>query len=149
MDVMIIRNGTKRKGLIKKTLERCKSLASGMMKKGGLTSNDLIRKSKSFPCIASSSKEVYVGPEKQRFVIKTEYVNHPLFKMLLEEAESEYGYNCGGPLVLPCEVSFFVKVLAEMDSKEENDELQGGGAVNLCSPYYLLTPPRMIAINQF
>ncbi|GAA0160455.1 hypothetical protein LIER_39045 [Lithospermum erythrorhizon] len=171
MDVMIIKNGTKRKGLIKKTLERCKSLASGMMKKGGLTSNDLIRKSKSFPCISSSSREgnegstscnikkinccpegcfsVYVGPEKQRFVIKTEYVNHPLFKMLLEEAESEYGYNCGGPLVLPCEVSFFVKVLAEMDSKEENDELQGGGGVNHCSPYYLLTPPRMIAINQF
>lgn len=46
---------------------------------------------------------VYVGPDRQRFVVKTTRINHPLFKVLLEEAEKEYGYNCDGPLVLPCD----------------------------------------------
>ncbi|KAF7124982.1 hypothetical protein RHSIM_Rhsim12G0096300 [Rhododendron simsii] len=62
---------------------------------------------------------VYVGPQKQRFVIKTENANHPLFQILLEEAASEYGYNNEGPLELPCDVDLFVKVLVEMDSSDE------------------------------
>ncbi|KAK9751192.1 hypothetical protein RND81_02G249000 [Saponaria officinalis] len=59
---------------------------------------------------------VYVGPERERFVLKVESTNHPLFKMLLEEAEMEYGYNSNGPLVLPCDVDVFVKVLYDMDA---------------------------------
>ncbi|KAI3785897.1 hypothetical protein L1987_45023 [Smallanthus sonchifolius] len=58
---------------------------------------------------------VYVGPDKQRFAVKTKYVNHPLFTMLLEDAETEYGYNCDGPILLPCDVDLFYKVLAEME----------------------------------
>ncbi|KAF8037001.1 hypothetical protein BT93_B0043 [Corymbia citriodora subsp. variegata] len=60
---------------------------------------------------------VYVGEEeqKERFVVKTEYLNHPLFKSLLEDAESEYGFCCQGPLSLPCHPDFFFKVLAEME----------------------------------
>lgn len=83
---------------------------------------------------------VYVGPEKERFVIKTEYANHPLFKMLLEEAEMEYGYNPNGPIALPCEVELFHKILNEMDS----DEIPRG-----CSfakgyvAYHLLSPSRV------
>ncbi|KAG9136819.1 hypothetical protein Leryth_004573 [Lithospermum erythrorhizon] len=172
MDV-VLGNGTKKKNLIEKTFERCKSFAIGMKKKGGSTSYVLPRKSKSMPCVSlsSSSKEeiesssctnikkrrvtpegcfsVYVGAEKQRFVIRTIYVNHPLFKILLEEAESEYGYNSEGPLVLPCQVSLFVKVLAQMDSEDENDnEIQCGNRYP-CSPYHLLSSPRAIAANQF
>ncbi|KAK9751193.1 hypothetical protein RND81_02G249100 [Saponaria officinalis] len=67
---------------------------------------------------------VYVGPERERFVMKVESTNHPLFKMLLEEAEMEYGYNSNGPLVLPCDVDVFIKVLYDMDA----DRQQG------CSP---------------
>jgi len=169
MDMSLGNNLMKRKGLLKKTLERCKTFAAGMKNKGGSTSHVLTRRSKSWPnrTSLSSSKEgnecnsinkrrvtpegcfsVYVGPEKQRFVIKTAYVNHPLFKMLLEEAESEYGYNCEGPLVLPCEVSLFVKVLVEMDSEEESDEIQCAARYP-CSPYHLLASPRSLAINQF
>lgn len=62
---------------------------------------------------------VYVGPKKQRFVIRTQCLNHPLFKALLEEAESEYGYNSEGPLELPCEVDIFIKVLIEMDDSDD------------------------------
>lgn len=65
---------------------------------------------------------VYVGPERQRFVIKTEYANHPLFKMLLEDAEMEYGYCSEGPILLPCDVDLFYKVLAEMDHSKKIDE---------------------------
>eukprot|EP01018_Ginkgo_biloba_P022455 Gb_27169 [translate_table: standard] len=54
---------------------------------------------------------VYVGQERKRFVIKTEHVNHPLFKMLLDEAEKEYGFENEGPLALPCQVAFFHKIL--------------------------------------
>ena len=83
---------------------------------------------------------VYVGPEKQRFVIKTKYVNHPLFKVLLEEAETENGFMSDGPILLPCDVNLFYKVLAEMDSgKCENQVYMRskscGLAYGLCNPY--------------
>ncbi|CAA0806909.1 SAUR-like auxin-responsive protein family [Striga hermonthica] len=70
---------------------------------------------------------VYVGPKKRRFVIKTEFVNHPLFRMLLEDAELEYGFANTGPLHLPCEVDLFVKVLAQMECQEDDDDDDGGG----------------------
>ncbi|KAK4436836.1 hypothetical protein Salat_0017500 [Sesamum alatum] len=111
---------------------------------------------------------VYVGPEKQRFVIKTEYANHPLFKMLLEDAELEYGFQNDGPIVLPCEVDLFCKVLAEMDLCKDNDDYPPCGfAYGSCSPfnparrlgrssmakgctsYGLLTPPRLLKINNY
>lgn len=87
---------------------------------------------------------VYVGPEKVRFVIKTEYANHPLFKMLLEEAEMEYGYNSNGPLALPCEVDLFQKILCEMDSGEIT---RGCSFAKGYSPYHLLTTPSHSAMN--
>ncbi|XP_004298546.1 PREDICTED: uncharacterized protein LOC101293297 [Fragaria vesca subsp. vesca] len=65
---------------------------------------------------------VYVGPEKQRFALKMEYVNHPLFKVLLEDAALEYGYRNDGPLLLPCDVDLFYNVLAEIESMDDIDE---------------------------
>lgn len=64
---------------------------------------------------------VYVGPDKQRFVIKIGCTNHPLFRMLLEEAEIEYGFHSDGPLMLPCEVDLFIKVLCEMEANDHDD----------------------------
>nr|UXW62827.1 auxin-responsive protein SAUR71-like [Pinus koraiensis] len=75
---------------------------------------------------------VCVGPGRTRFVIKTESVNHPLFRMLLEDAEKEYGFNFAGPLTLPCEVSVFCGILEILntdydadDSLKGNDDLLG------------------------
>lgn len=62
---------------------------------------------------------VYVGPQRQRFVVKTKFANHPLFVMLLEEAELEYGYNSEGPILLPCEVDTFNQVVAEIDGEQQ------------------------------
>ncbi|CAD5334535.1 unnamed protein product [Arabidopsis thaliana] len=89
---------------------------------------------------------VYVGPTKQRIVVKTKLLNHPLFKNLLEDAETEYGYRRDGPIVLPCEVDFFFKALADMKSNpghhdHDDDYDDDDGFTNspicgfVCSPY--------------
>ncbi|CAN8302414.1 unnamed protein product [Cochlearia groenlandica] len=85
---------------------------------------------------------VYVGPKKQRIVVKTKLVNHPLFKNLLEDAETEFGYIRDGPIVLPCEVDFFFKVLADMKANDghdndydDDDELINPPICGLGSPY--------------
>ena len=154
----------KKKGLIIQTWERCKSIGRGSKSKSSGTVHALTLKSKSW----SSNKgtleleeekrarkrrvtpegcfSVYVGPQKQKFVIKTEYANHPLFKMLLEEAESEYGYDNQGPLVLPCNVDIFCKVLLEM---EDCHEIHQGCSFKRYGSYHLLSPTRMAVINQF
>ncbi|KAK2385022.1 hypothetical protein P8452_39819 [Trifolium repens] len=59
---------------------------------------------------------VYVGPERQRFVIKIKVFNHPLFKTLLEDVENEYGYRNNGPLWFPCNVELFCETLVEIES---------------------------------
>ncbi|KAL8121400.1 hypothetical protein AgCh_018219 [Apium graveolens] len=127
-----------KKGLIIKTWERCRSFG-GRKNYSSQIRRPLVKKSKSCPQLDYTSAykyncgekrpiapegclSVYVGPEKQRFVIKTRYVNHPLFKILLEEAESEYGYSSQGPLALPCNVEIFGKLLVEMDSDDINQK---------------------------
>lgn len=130
--------GKPKKGLISKTWERCKSLS--------LRKSSPLHKSKSWPRGLSGRVapegcfSIYVGPERERFIIKTEFVNHPLFKTLLEQAESEYGYSSDGPLLLPCEVHDFLETVAEME------ERSGPGCRSFVgrshSFYHLLTPPR-------
>ncbi|KAH7680686.1 Small auxin-up RNA protein [Dioscorea alata] len=55
---------------------------------------------------------VYVGEEKERFVIPTAFLAHPLFKMLLEKAYMEYGFDQRSGLSLPCTVSIFQQVVS-------------------------------------
>ncbi|GKU96203.1 hypothetical protein SLEP1_g9467 [Rubroshorea leprosula] len=154
--------------LIIKTWERCKSI--GRVRKSSTMENaTLKKKSKSWPramdaCGTPEDRDrkhprkrrvatekgcfsVYVGPEKQRFMIKAEHANHPLFMVLLEEAESEYGFNSQGPLVLPCSVDLFCKVLflIEEGGTEDVPPLLGCG---FHGAYRLLSPPRMISMNQ-
>ncbi|GAU45735.1 hypothetical protein TSUD_77600 [Trifolium subterraneum] len=61
---------------------------------------------------------VYVGSERQRFVIKIKIFNHPLFKTFLEDVENEYGYTNDGPLWLPCHVDLFCEALVEIESDD-------------------------------
>ncbi|XP_058734166.1 auxin-responsive protein SAUR71-like [Vicia villosa] len=63
---------------------------------------------------------VYVGSERQRFIIKIKIFNHPLFKTLLEDVENEYGYRNDGPLWLPCHVDFFCEALEDIESVEDD-----------------------------
>lgn len=175
-----------KKNIILKTWDRCKSIP-GSRGKSLITSKsnnnfqlqckkeDDKKKGKS-KVAPSGCFWVYVGPERQRFVIKMKYANHPLFQMLLEDAETEYGYSCNGPILLPCDVDLFYKVLAEMDNKEINDDEEDerarysrsksyGFGYGSCSPfnqsrrpskgdmakglgsYGLLTPSPLIKMN--
>lgn len=106
------------------------------------------------PNTPSGCFSVYVGPDKQRFIVRAECANHPLFRLLLEEAESEYGFTCGGPLELPCNVDLFYRVLTEMDCGNEDDDRiasqNGLGCGYGYGAYRLLSPARqLIAVNQF
>lgn len=158
----------KKKNFFIKAWEKCRSIRGGgdHVKSPSYPSGKF---SKSKSCHVQVAPEgcfsVYVGPERQRFVIKTKFANHPLFKMVLEDAEMEYGFNCEGPLLLPCEVDLFYKVLAEMDCKETSPHC--GFVYGSCSPfspcrrrgkgnmgqgygsYGLLTPSRLLKMNQF
>ncbi|XP_059664543.1 auxin-responsive protein SAUR72-like [Cornus florida] len=174
-----------KKNLILKAWQRCRSIHGSLSKSLAMNPSSLsksnswhsssstsTKRSSSSSCKPAKSQvapegcfSVYVGPEKQRFVIKTKYANHPLFKMLLEDAELEYGYNSDGPILLPCDVHLFYSVLAEMDSKDHQISPRCGFSYALCSPfnpsrrlgnsdmakgygsYGILTPSRLLKMN--
>ncbi|KAG6386211.1 hypothetical protein SASPL_155102 [Salvia splendens] len=54
---------------------------------------------------------VYVGGERQRFVVPTSHLSHPLMRILLEKAQSEFGFNQRNGLVVPCSVNAFREVI--------------------------------------
>ncbi|XP_010271629.1 PREDICTED: auxin-induced protein X15-like [Nelumbo nucifera] len=77
-----------------------------------------------YECLLSDSEEsipkaitpvgflaIYVGEDRQRFVVPTGFLSHPLFKMLLEKAYDEFGFEQKSGLVVPCTVSTFQEVI--------------------------------------
>lgn len=54
---------------------------------------------------------LYVGEDRQRYVVPTSYLSHPLFKILLEKAYNEFGFAQRNGLVVPCSVSTFHEVV--------------------------------------
>ncbi|KAA8518563.1 hypothetical protein F0562_016037 [Nyssa sinensis] len=58
---------------------------------------------------------IYVGEERERFVVPTGYLSHPLFKMLLEKAYNEFGFEQRSGLVVPCSVSTFQEVVSAVE----------------------------------
>jgi SAUR family protein len=98
------------KSLISRTLDRCRS---GQSPGRGRASSAV-----------TGYFAVYVGPERERFVVRAECANHPLFRRLLDDSEREYGYAAQGPLALPgCDVDAFLSVLWQM---EVDDDGYGG-----------------------
>ncbi|CAH8264895.1 unnamed protein product [Arabidopsis lyrata] len=64
---------------------------------------------------------VYVGEERVRRVVPTSYLNHPLFRMLLEKSHDEF--LCFGQkvmLVVPCSLSVFQDVVNAIESCNGN-----------------------------
>lgn len=54
---------------------------------------------------------VTVGSSCKRFVVRAAYLNHPVFKKLLVQAEEEFGFANSGPLAIPCDESLFEEIL--------------------------------------
>ncbi|KDP36838.1 hypothetical protein JCGZ_08129 [Jatropha curcas] len=50
--------------------------------------------------------------EAKRFFVPIYYLNHPIFRVLLEMAEEEFGTTAHGPLQVPCEEYFLEYILA-------------------------------------
>jgi len=61
---------------------------------------------------------VCVGSSCRRFVVRATYLNHPIFKKLLLQAEEEYGFANQGPLAIPCDESVFEEVLRIVSRSE-------------------------------
>ena len=130
-----------KKSIILKTWERCRSL--GRTKKSPfaeyqfppLLKRGFSEKNRVAPegCLM-----VCVGTNREKFMIKMEYVNHPLFKTLLDEAELEYGYAIDGPLVLPCEIDIFQSLLWEI---EQDSIARSGCSFPRGGVYKMLSPP--------
>ncbi|KAG6433908.1 hypothetical protein SASPL_105527 [Salvia splendens] len=55
---------------------------------------------------------LYVGKCRQRFVVPTGYLSHPLFKIMLEKAYNEFGFDQRDVLVVPCSVAAFEEVIS-------------------------------------
>jgi len=124
-------------GLITKTLDRCRSA----------------RRSKQPPA-PEGCFTVCVGAGRQRFVVRTECVNHPLFRALLDEAEEAFGYAAAGPLALPCDADAFVRVLEQIEEEEKAFAGEAAAAVARCglvrghSAYRLLAPGRQLLVGR-
>lgn len=138
----------KKPSILKKTWERCRSMTTVRSR----PPHPPITKAKSWPrglVAPEGCFYVYVGPERERFVVKTQYLKHPLLRMLLDEAESEYGYSAGGPLELPCDLMRFERVLWEVErdtaqGKADVDDVEGPtrAVCNFPLGYQLLSPAR-------
>ncbi|KAE8668307.1 Auxin-responsive protein SAUR20 [Hibiscus syriacus] len=62
--------------------------------------------------VAKGHIAVYVGEtSKRRFMIPIAYLNHPLFKGLLNMAEEEFGFDHPmGGLTIPCSEEYFIGI---------------------------------------
>uniref|UniRef100_A0A7N0TX66 Small auxin up regulated protein n=1 Tax=Kalanchoe fedtschenkoi TaxID=63787 RepID=A0A7N0TX66_KALFE len=58
-----------------------------------------------------------VGNDMKRFIIPTEYLCHEAFKILLTEAEEEFGFQQEGVLRLPCDEFVFEDALKAIRKK--------------------------------
>ncbi|KAJ4964737.1 hypothetical protein NE237_016586 [Protea cynaroides] len=61
---------------------------------------------------------VCVGSSCKRFVMRTTYLNHPMFKKLLVKVEEEYGFTNQGPLFIPCDETLFGEILRFLSLSE-------------------------------
>ncbi|XP_051114282.1 protein SMALL AUXIN UP-REGULATED RNA 54-like [Andrographis paniculata] len=58
---------------------------------------------------------VYVGEDRRRFTVPMNYLSHPLFKILLDKAYDEFGFDQQNGLVFPCSVAAFQEVITAVE----------------------------------
>ena len=80
---------------LKQMLKRCSSL----LKKG---KEEVSRK---------GHFAVYVGQSRSRHVIPITLLNHPIFQMMLHEAEKEFGFRQERGITIPCDQNIFLFLL--------------------------------------
>ncbi|GLJ12930.1 hypothetical protein SUGI_0200710 [Cryptomeria japonica] len=58
---------------------------------------------------------IYSG--NRRFVVRIKDLNHPLFRVLLDKAEEEFGFEQRGVLVIPCDPKVVQHLLSLLQTK--------------------------------
>ncbi|KDP27624.1 hypothetical protein JCGZ_19629 [Jatropha curcas] len=71
--------------------------------------------------VPSGHVAVCVGASCKRFIVRATYLNHPIFKKLLVQAEEEYGFKNIGPLTIPCDESLFEEILRVVSQSESSN----------------------------
>ncbi|KAM5579814.1 auxin-responsive protein SAUR50 [Rosa sericea] len=66
---------------------------------------------------------VYVGWDRNRFLIPTRFLKYPIFVALLDKSGEEFGFKISGGIVLPCDVEFFKEILNLL---QKNEKRYGG-----------------------
>nr|XP_004238340.1 auxin-responsive protein SAUR50 [Solanum lycopersicum] len=79
--------------------------------------------------VPSGHVAVNVGAHSKRFVVRTTYLNHPLFKKLLAHVEEEFGFSNSGPLYIPCDELLFEEILCYL-ARNESDKNNVGCFIN-------------------
>ncbi|XP_044481307.1 protein SMALL AUXIN UP-REGULATED RNA 10-like [Mangifera indica] len=74
------------------------------------------------PDVPKGYLAVYVGLELRRFIIPTSYLSHSVFKLLLEKAEEEFGFDHCGGLTLPCEIETFKYLLKCIENQKDHQD---------------------------
>ncbi|XP_021849192.1 uncharacterized protein [Spinacia oleracea] len=84
------------------------------------------------PDVPKGYLAVYVGPVlRRRFIIPTSYLTHHLFKVLLEKAEEEFGYeHGGGGITIPCDIEIFKYLIKCIESENINERERPTEAVD-------------------
>ncbi|CAA7056977.1 unnamed protein product [Microthlaspi erraticum] len=93
------------KGL-KQMLKRCSSL--------GKKSN--VQVNVHFNGVPKGHFVVYVGHSRTRHVIPISFLTHPIFQMLLQQSEEEFGFYQDNGLTIPCDEHFFGNLISSINN---------------------------------
>ncbi|WOL15945.1 auxin-responsive protein SAUR50 [Canna indica] len=61
---------------------------------------------------------VYVGDKRKRFIIRITFLEHPLFQVLLDQAQEEYEFQPFSKLCIPCDENVFIAILHYVNSEQ-------------------------------
>lgn len=64
---------------------------------------------------------VVYSKDNTRFLVPLPYLNNPIFRVLLEMAEEEYGLTVHGLLRLPCEKELVDFILSMLEKNSDDD----------------------------
>lgn len=87
--------------------------------------------------------------EGKRFVVPLCYLNHPIFRVLLEMAEEEFGSMVHGPLKVPCEEDLMDYIVSLLQRNPSGEVEQALVSITTCRGTFLTSFfPLCHAYNQ-
>ncbi|KAJ1279268.1 hypothetical protein BS78_04G142800 [Paspalum vaginatum] len=156
-----MKEGGDKKNILAKTLQRCRSTLAQRRRPATPDSRGAASWGGGGGVPPAGYFTVLVGPEKERFGVRARCANHPLFRALLDEAETEYGFaGCDGPLQLPCTVDDFMEVMWEMGQGDPSASPGCGRFVagssgrghhlqhQAAGPYQMMSPARFLIAGR-